>query len=318
MGKQPFKIAIAGLGVVGTCVVRDILENRSFYARQCGRDIDIVAVCARDKTKDRGLILPEYIQWYDDPVAMVRDSGADCVIELMGGTGANVAQTIQTALDQSLYVVTANKAFLAQNVSLLHHPHLRFEAAVAGGIPVIETIRTSLRANRIIRITAILNGTCNYILHKLAQEPQNFEDVIRQAQIAGYAEADPTLDISGTDAMQKAVILSHLAFGDAPDTRNIICEGLDKNTPDKVQAACAENEVIRMVAEIERKQSDITISVVQKRFKRTDDFANVIDAQNAIFIESDPVNTLFLKGYGAGGKPTASAVLADICAYALR
>lgn len=315
---RPFRIAIAGLGTVGASVARCLLDNADHYSDVCKREMVIAAVCVKNKSKDRGLVFSDAVQWYDDPVTMAREADVDCIVELMGGTGKNVVDLIQIAVKRNIKLVTANKAYLAANIRLLENPLIRFEAAVAGGIPVIDTIRESLRGNKIHKITAILNGTCNYILHTLETAPQSFEGIIKKAQEAGYAEADPTFDISGADATQKAMILSYLAFGETPEYESIQREGLDENTPNKVESACTENEVIRMVAEIERKQTDISIRISQKRFKRTDDFASVIAAQNAILIEADPVNTLFLKGYGAGGKPTASAVLADICSHALR
>lgn len=316
--RPPYKIALAGLGTVGAAVAAQILENPDRFEKACGRSLEIAAVCARDKTKKRGFILPGSVQWYDDPAVMAAQSGADCTVELMGGKGEAVSATFSAALAAGKAIVTANKAYLADNLTLLNHPLIRFEAAVAGGIPVIEALRTGLRGNTIRKITAILNGTCNYILTELEKEPVAFDAIVKKAQDAGYAEADPTLDISGADTAQKAMILSYLAFGAAPHYDSIKRAELNGETPQYVKQAQAGHEVIRLVAEIEQKQSGITIDVAQKRFKRTDDFAFVTAAQNAVLIEADPVNTLFLKGYGAGGKPTASAVLADICAHALR
>jgi len=299
------RVGIAGLGTVGAEVAREILKHHSHV-------VEIIAVCARDRTKDRGVALPDSVKWYDNAADMV--DACDIVVELMGGTGAHVDTYIKNAIDTGKPVVTANKAYLSNHLDLLDNRCVGYEAAVAGGIPIIECMKTALSGNRISKITAILNGTCNYILSELEAKSQTFEDIVKQAQDAGYAESDPTLDISGQDALQKSMILARLAFGDVP--MDTTCDGLGAATPDAVQKAKANGQVIRLVSEITLENGRANIAVKEQTFDQAHDFASVTGAQNAVLIEATPIQTLFLKGYGAGAKPTASAVLADILKFA--
>jgi homoserine dehydrogenase len=299
------RVGLAGLGTVGAEVARQILNHHS-------DSLEITAICARDKNKDRNVSLPDTVRWFDDAVDMVHH--CDILVELMGGTGAHVDKYIMSALNAQKTVVTANKAYLSDHMHLLSHQNLGFEAAVAGGIPVIECMKSALIGNRVSKIMGILNGTCNYILTELESNPQPFDSIVKQAQDAGYAESDPTMDISGQDILQKSMILARLAFGDVP--MGIECHGLDDNTPDMVAKAQSKGQVIRLVSEISLKNERTYICVEQKQFDGNHDFASVTGAQNAVMIEAEPIQSLFLKGYGAGAKPTASAVLADILKFA--
>ena len=218
MTSRPLAVGIAGLGTVGGGVLRMLRENASLIAARAGRPITVVAVSARDRGRDRGENLSA-LRWYDDPVALAADAGLDVVVELMGGSGDPALSLVRSALLAGRPVVTANKALLALHgaelaaASEAGHAVLAFEAAVAGGIPVIKVLRESLAGNRVRRVTGILNGTCNYILTVMRERGREFAEVLADAQKLGYAEADPSFDVDGVDAAHKLAILAALAFG---------------------------------------------------------------------------------------------------------
>jgi len=218
----PLKVGLAGLGTVGASVVRLIDRQRAALTLSCGRPVEIVAVTARSKAKNRGVDLKR-VRWVKDPITLARDPGIDVFVELMGGADDPAKRAVETALAAGKSVVTANKALLAKHGVALaklaerHHVALNFEAAVAGGIPIVKTLREGLVGNKLARIYGILNGTCNYILTRMEQEGLSFADCLADAQRLGYAEADPTFDIEGHDTAQKLAILASLAFGTRVD-----------------------------------------------------------------------------------------------------
>ena len=215
---HPLSVAIAGLGTVGGGVLKLLRENADIVTARAGRPIAVTAVSARDRTRDRGVSLAG-LRWYDDPVALAADPAADVVVELIGGSDGPARALVQAALAAGKPVVTANKAMLAVHGAALaaaaeeRGVPLAFEAAVAGGIPVIKALREGLAANRISRIAGILNGTCNYILTQMRERGREFAEVLADAQKLGYAEADPSFDIDGIDAAHKLAILAAIAFG---------------------------------------------------------------------------------------------------------
>src|SRR3954466_10870469 len=233
----PLKVGLAGLGTVGASVVRLIEQQRSALTARCGRPIEIVAVTARSKAKNRGIDLKK-LRWVSDPIALARDPGIDVFVELIGGAGDPARRAVETALTSGKSVVTANKALLAKhgvNLAALaerKHVALNFEAAVAGGIPIVKTLREGLVGNKLARIYGILNGTCNYILTRMEQEGLSFADGLRAAQRLGYAGADPTFDIEGHDTAQKLSILASLAFGIKVDQSAIYVEGISSIAPE--------------------------------------------------------------------------------------
>ena len=217
---EPLRIALAGLGTVGTGVIALLETNRSMIERRAGRAIEIVAVNARDRSRDRGVDLSPYA-WVDDMQAMAERSDVDVVLELVGGSDGPALTLARAALDAGKGFVTANKAMIAHHglalaeQAALRNAPLKFEAAVAGGIPVVKGLREGAAANRIERIYGILNGTCNYILSEMEQTGADFGDMLRAAQEKGFAEADPTFDVEGVDAAHKLAILAAIGFGHA-------------------------------------------------------------------------------------------------------
>ncbi|MBE7202553.1 MAG: homoserine dehydrogenase, partial [Parafilimonas terrae] len=238
---QSLRIGVAGLGTVGASVVRMIARRRDALLAS-GLAITVTAVAARDRTRDRGLDLAG-VEWFDDPVALARSPSVDCVVELMGGADGVAKDTVEAALAAGKPVVTANKALLAKHGATLAASAeqagvaLTYEAAVAGGIPVIKALREGLVGNKIERVYGILNGTCNYILSRMEREGLDFEACLAEAQRLGYAEADPTFDIDGHDTAHKLAILSTLAFGTALAPDAIHVEGIRTITSADIRAA---------------------------------------------------------------------------------
>src|SRR3954467_7444307 len=238
----PLKVGLAGLGTVGASVVRLIDQQRAALTLSCGRGIEIAAVTARSQAKKRDLDQRRF-RWIKDPMALARDPGIDVFVELMGGAGDPAKGAVETALRSGKSVVTANKALLAKHGVKLaglaerNHVALNFEAAVAGGIRIVKTLREGLVGNKLARIYGILNGTCNYILTRMEQEGLSFSDCLADAQRLGYAEANPAFDIEGHDTAQKLSILASLAFGTRVDPSAIYVEGISSITPEDLAAA---------------------------------------------------------------------------------
>ena len=216
---KPLKIALAGLGTVGAGLVRLLQENSAALGQRCGRPIMISAVSARDRSKDRGIVLDDAVTWFDDPVAMAREADADVIVELIGGADGVALALCEAAFAAGRHIVTANKALIAHHgISLgeaaeAQNLSLGYEAAVAGGIPIIKALREGLAGNAISGLYGILNGTCNYILSTMRETGREFADVLADAQKLGYAESDPSFDIDGIDTAHKLAILTSVAFG---------------------------------------------------------------------------------------------------------
>src|ERR671919_1616360 len=233
---EPLRLGIAGLGTVGSAVLRLLAQNGSLLAERAGRELVVTAVSARDRERDRGVDLGR-LRWYDDPMALAADPEVDLVIELIGGADGPALALCRAALAAGKPVVTANKAMLAHHGAELarlaeaNRVTIGFEAAVAGGIPIVKTLREALAGNRISRVYGILNGTCNYILTTLRETGRDFEAVLEDAQRLGYAEADPSFDVDGIDAAHKLALLSALAFGCAPRFAGVYIEGIRHVSP---------------------------------------------------------------------------------------
>lgn len=311
------KIGIAGLGTVGAATIGILTSARAELAGRAGRPIEIVAVSARSKGKDRGVDLSSY-RWHDDPVALARDPEVELVVEVMGGAAGSAKDLIEAALTLGKPVVTANKALLAAHGPALaalaeaNNTTIAFEAAAAGGIPVIKALREALVGNKVRRVSGILNGTCNYILSRMEAEGLDFAQCLKAAQDLGYAEADPTFDVEGFDTAHKLALLSSLAFGTEVDGDAVYVEGISNVAPLDLEMAEELGFRIKLLGVSERTEQGIEQRVHPTMVPRTGQLANVMGVTNAVAIEAEPVGTVTLVGPGAGGGATASAVVGDI------
>jgi homoserine dehydrogenase len=316
---KPLRIAIAGLGTVGAGVLKMLETNGAGIAARCGHAIDVAAVSARDRSKDRGVDLGK-AAWFDDASEMAAKADADVVVELIGGSEGMARKTVETALANKRHVVTANKALLAHHgVALAKTAEaadltLGLEAAVAGGIPIIKALREGLAGNSISRITGILNGTCNFILSTMRDTGRDFADVLKEAQDLGYAEADPAFDIDGVDAAHKLAILTSVAFGTQVNIKLVHIEGVRHVSSLDIQYADEFGYRIKLLGLAERDAASggIVQRVYPCLIKPSAALAAVEGVFNAVVAEGDFVGKSVYIGRGAGAGPTASAVMADI------
>jgi homoserine dehydrogenase len=311
------RVGVAGLGTVGAGVLRLLRDNAAIIAARAGRPIEVAAVSARDRAKDRGVDL-EGLRWHDDPVALAADPEVEVVVELMGGAEGPARALVEAALSARKPVVTANKALLATHgVALARlvdatQGTLAYEAAVAGGIPAIKALREGLAANRISRVAGILNGTCNYILTEMRQKKLPFAEVLRRAQELGYAEADPSFDIEGVDAAHKLAILAALAFGRPVDLASLHIEGIAQVSALDIALAEELGYRIRLLGIATRTEQGVSARVHPCMVPAASPLAAVEGVFNAVLAEGDAVGRVVLQGRGAGAGPTASAVAADL------
>ena len=313
----PLKVGLAGLGTVGASVVRLIAQQRSALALRCGRPIEIVAVSARSRGKNRGVDL-KGMRWVSDPVTLASDPGIDTFVELMGGEGDPARAAVTAALKAGKSVVTANKALLASyGVALAtlaekQHAALNFEAAVGGAIPIIKTLREGLAGNAISRVYGILNGTCNYILTRMEQEKLTFAECLKEAQRLGYAEADPSFDVDGHDTAQKLAILASLTFGIQVDPKSIYVEGISSIAPADLEAAEELGYRVKLLGVAVKTDQGIEQRVHPTFVRKDSAIAQVMGVTNAVTVDAEGIAPITLVGPGAGGMATASAVVADI------
>ena len=318
---EPLRIALAGLGTVGTGVIELLAANRSTIERRAGRPLEIVAVNARDRARDRGVDLSPYA-WVDDMQAMAQRGDVDVVLELVGGSDGPALTLARAALDAGKAFVTANKAMIAHHglalaeQAALRGVPLKFEAAVAGGIPVVKGLREGAAANRIERIYGILNGTCNYILSEMEHTGADFGEMLKAAQEKGYAEADPTFDIEGVDAAHKLAILAAIGFGARVDFANVEATGIGEVRAADITQAGALGYVIRLVGIASLDESADEARLLQRvrpcLVARGHPLAAVTGPTNAVVAEGNFSGQLLFQGAGAGAGPTASAVVADL------
>ena len=314
---EALRVGIAGLGTVGASVVRVLADKAAELTRQCGRPVVVSAVSARDRARDRGVDLAG-MAWFDDPVALAKSADIDVFVELIGGEEGPALASVKAALGAGRHVVTANKALLARHgLSLAEAAEkkgvlLNYEAAVAGGIPVIKTMREAMAGNTVSRVFGILNGTCNYILTRMEAEGIDFADVLKDAQRLGYAEADPTFDIEGHDTAHKLAILTSLAFGTRISPGDIYMEGISNITQADIRAAAELGYRIKLLGVAQRTDSGIEQRVHPTMVPTASVIAQVHGVTNAVAIETDILGEMLLSGPGAGGNATASAVIGDI------
>jgi homoserine dehydrogenase len=315
--REPLKLGIAGLGTVGAGLLHLLEAHGSKLADQLHRPVEVVAVSARSRGKDRGVSL-DSIRWVDDPVKLAADPAIDCFVELIGGEDGVARRAVETALRAGKHVVTANKALLAHHGFELarlaeeNNVALNFEAAVAGGIPAIKTVREALVGNQVRRVYGILNGTCNYILSKMQEERRPFAEVLKEAQAAGYAEADPTFDIGGFDAAHKLALLTSLVFGTRVAFDAIHIEGIQSITAADIDAADELGYRIKLLGVAALTDSGIESRVTPVMIPVEAAIAGVSGVTNAVALDADYAGNLLLVGPGAGAKATASAVASDI------
>jgi homoserine dehydrogenase len=313
---EPLRVGLAGLGTVGSAVAAMLLRSRALLVERTGRSIEVVAFASKDPPKSESLDLSR-MREVKDPVALARDGAIDVFVELMGGEGGAAKSSVETALGIGRSVVTANKALLARHGAALarlaekHNAALCFEAAVAGGIPIVKTLREGLGGSRIARVYGILNGTCNYILTRMHKERLSFAACLKEAQQLGYAEADPTFDIGGSDTAHKIAILTSLAFGTEVDADAVHVEGIESISLADLEAAHELGYRVKLLGVAQRTEAGIEQRVHPTMVKQGSVIGEVDGVTNAVAIDADTME-LTLMGPGAGGKATASAVVADL------
>ena len=313
----PLHIAVAGLGTVGAGTLKLLQTHGEMLRQRCGRPIVVSAVSARDKGRDRGVDL-DGMEWHDDAAAMAAQSGAEVVVELIGGADGVAKAVCEAAIASGKHVVTANKALLAHHGTALalaaeaKGVSLGFEAAVAGGVPIIKALREGLAANGLSRIYGILNGTCNYILTTMRETGAKFEAVLADAQELGYAEADPSFDIDGIDAAHKLAILTSVAFGCEVNFPAVHIEGIRDISSLDIQFAGELGYKIKLLGIARLTGSGVEQRVHPCLVPLAAPIAHVEGVFNAVVAEGDFVDTTVYQGRGAGAGPTASAVVADL------
>lgn len=317
---KPLKVAVLGCGSVGSQVVRLLDEQATDLAARVGAPVELVGVAVRRLDAPRDVEVPDGLLT-TDAVALVSREDVDLVVEVIGGI--EPARTlILAALENGASVVTANKALLAEDGPTLfeaaekHGRDLYYEAAVAGAIPILRPLRESLAGDKVTRVLGIVNGTTNFILDKMDTSGAGFAEALEEAQELGYAEADPTADVEGFDAAAKAAILASLAFHSRVTASDVHREGISEVTAADVQSARDMDAVVKLLAICELKNDAVAVRVHPAMIPRSHPLASVREAYNAVFVESEAAGQLMFYGPGAGGSPTASAVLGDLVTVA--
>ncbi len=315
---EPLRLGIAGLGTVGTGVVKIVQRQARMLADRSGRRIEISAVSARSRDKDRGVRIDDYA-WEDDPVALAKRDDVDILVELMGGDSGPAKAATEAAIKAGKQVVTANKAMLALHGQALAEAaeaqgvSLRFEAAVAGGIPAIKALTEGLAGNAIHRVMGVMNGTCNYILTRMDSAGLSYEEAFAEADGLGYLEADPELDVGGIDAAHKLTLLAAIAFGSQVDFNAITLEGIGSITIEDIRRAGDLGYKIKLLGVAQMTGRGLEQRMTPCLVPSTSPLGQLEGGTNMVVIEGDAVGQIVLRGAGAGEGPTASAVMGDIC-----
>lgn len=315
---NPLRLGIAGLGTVGVGVVKIVQQHAVRMAARTGHIIEITAVSARNRDKDRGVDLSGYA-WEDDPVALARRDDVDVFVELMGGSDGSAKASTEAALKAGKDVVTANKAMLAQHGQELaelaeaNDCVIRFEAAVAGGIPCIKALTEGLAGNEFTRVMGVMNGTCNYILTRMENAGLPYDEVFKEADALGYLEADPTLDVGGIDAGHKLSLLSSIAYGTQVDFDAVYLEGIERIKIEDIRHAADMGYRIKLLGIAKMTEEGLSQSMAPCLVPANSPLGQLEGGTNMIVIEGDSVGQIVLRGAGAGEGPTASAVMGDVC-----
>ena len=315
---HPLRLGIAGLGTVGVGVVKIVQRQAALLSARTGTEITISAVSARTKDRDRGVRLSGYA-WEDDPVALATRDDVDVFVELMGGSDGPAKDATEAAIRAGKHVVTANKALLAMHGQTLAEAaeaagvSIRYEAAVAGGIPCIKALSEGLAGNEVSRVMGVMNGTCNYILTRMQSAGLDYQTVFAECEELGYLEADPTLDVGGIDAGHKLALLVSLAFGTRVDFNALQIEGIEKVTIEDIEQAADMGYRIKLLGVAQKTGRGIDARMSPCLVPAASPVGQLEGPMNMIVLEGDSVGQIVLQGAGAGEGPTASAVLADIC-----
>lgn len=314
---KPLRLGVAGLGTVGGGLIELIRRNHTLLEQKCGRPIEVSAVCARTRSKQRDIDLSG-IAWANTPTALAARPDVDIFVELIGGHCGAARDGIEAAIASGKDIVTANKALLALHGQELAEQAercgcaLKFEAAIAGGIPVVKALSEGLSGNHVSRVTGIMNGTCNYILTRMEDDGLDYQEVFDQARSLGYLEADPTLDVGGIDAGHKLALLAAIAFGTQPDFGQVRIEGIQSVSRDDIEQARDMGYRIKLLCVAVRNDRGIEQSTRPCLVPATSPIGQIGGATNIVVLEGDSCGAICMIGSGAGAGPTASAVIADI------
>ena len=315
---SPLRLGIAGLGTVGVGVVKIVQRHRELLQARTGREVVITAVSARTRDRDRGVRLGDYA-WEDNPVALAVRNDVDVFVELMGGADGPAKAATEAAIAAGKHVVTANKAMLAIHGQALAEAaenkdvSLRYEAAVAGGIPVIKALTEGLAGNEIKRVMGVMNGTCNYILTRMQSAGLDYQTVFAEADKLGYLEADPTLDVGGIDAGHKLAILAAIAFGTQVDFDGLQIEGIERITIEDIHQAADMGYRIKLLGVAQKTGRGLEARMSPCLVPDTSPLGQLEGGTNMVVLEGDSVGQIVMRGAGAGEGPTASAVMSDVC-----
>ena len=314
---EPIRLGVAGLGTVGAGVVKIVRQQAAMLEARAGRPIAISAVSARNRDKDRGVPLGDYA-WEDDPVKLATRADVDVFVELMGGADGPAKAATEAALAAGKDVVTANKAMLALHGQALAEQAeaagrtIRFEAAVAGGIPVVKALTEGLAGNEIQRVMGVMNGTCNYILTRMENAGLPYETVFEEANKLGYLEADPTLDVGGIDAGHKLALLASVAFGTQVDFAAMQIDGIERVSIEDIRQAADMGYRIKLLGVAQMTARGLETRMSPCLVPATSPLGSLENATNMVVLEGDAVGQIVLRGAGAGEGPTASAVMGDV------
>ena len=323
MNKSKLNVAVIGLGTVGSGVIKLLRKQKNNIKKRTGIELKVVAVSAKSRRKQRSVNISPF-RWIASPLTIAKDPDVDVIVELIGDMDKTARNIIIEAINNGKHVVTANKSLLAKEGSIFEElakekgVYLRYEAAVAGGIPIIKVLQDSLIVNKISKLYGVINGTCNFILTKMESEGREYQDVFSEAKQLGYVESDPRLDIGGIDSAHKLALLSCLAFGTSLNFKAVKTEGIDHISIEDIQEADLIGYKIKLLATAEYSKNMLKQEVSPKLIRKSSPIAQVNGSTNIIAIEGEEIGTTVFSGPGAGMGPTASSVVSDLVAVASR